>query len=100
MRDEELVAELAAAVGCPVRTDPEALERAARDETEDLRFLPLCVAEPRTTDEVSAVLRWAHGRGIPVTPAGARTGLSGGALAAHGGVSLSLRRMNAIVAID
>ena len=100
MRDEELVAELAAAAGCPVRTDPEALEREARDETEDLRFLPLCVAEPGTTDEVAAVLRWAYGRGIPVTPAGARTGLSGGALAAHGGVSLSLRRMNSIVAID
>jgi len=100
MRDDLLWADLAAAVECPVRTDGDALERAARDETEDLRFPPGCVVEPRTTGEVSAVLRWAHARGVPVTPAGARTGLSGGALAAHGGIALSLRRMDAIVAID
>ena len=100
MRDDLLWADLAAAVECPVRTDGDALERAARDETEDLRFPPGCVVEPRTTAEVSAVLRWAHAHGVPVTPAGARTGLSGGALAARGGIALSLRRMDAIVAID
>jgi glycolate oxidase len=37
---------------------------------------------------------------IPVTPIGAQTGLSGGALSIHGGVGLSLKRMNNIINID
>ena len=37
---------------------------------------------------------------MPVTAGGARTGLSGGALPVRGGIALSMRRMNKIVAID
>ncbi len=37
---------------------------------------------------------------IPVTPSGARTGLSGGALPVMGGINLSLERMNKIIEID
>ena len=70
------------------------------DETEDLVFMPDVVVEPETTEEVSALMAWAHGHGVPVTAAGARTGLSGGALPVQGGIAMSLRRMNRIVAID
>lgn len=39
-------------------------------------------------------------RKIPVTPAGARTGLSGGSLPIHGGVLLSMEKFNKILKID
>ena len=70
------------------------------DETEDLCFRPKLVAEPVSTEEVSELLKCAHKHGIPVTAAGARTGLSGGALAVRGGLALSLRRMDKIIQID
>lgn len=70
------------------------------DETEDLVFLPDVVLEPESTEEVAAILSWANNHEVPVTAAGARTGLSGGALPICGGIALSLNRMNRIHAID
>ena len=78
----------------------EVLDRNSVDETEDLFYRPNLVAEPTTTAEVSALLKAAYENDIPVTAAGARTGLSGGALAVKGGLALSLRRMDKILAID
>lgn len=72
----------------------------SQDHTEDLRFMPDAVVFPRNAEEVSAVLKWAHAQRIPVTPAGAWTGLSGGALPVRGGLSLSTKRLNRIVKID
>jgi glycolate oxidase len=72
----------------------------AHDETEDLKYPPEVVVKPRNAEEVSAVLAYCNARGIPVTPIGARTGLSGGALCVHGGVGLSLERFNRIIKID
>ncbi len=77
-----------------------ARERYAQDETEDLRFLPAAVALPASTAEVQTILRFAHDRRLAVTPRGAGTGLSGGALAATGGIVLGLERMNRIREID
>jgi glycolate oxidase len=71
-----------------------------RDETEDLLHVPDVVVRPRSTAEVAAVVRACAQHQVPVTPIGGRTGLSGGALCVHGGVGLSLDRMNAIVHID
>jgi len=70
------------------------------DETEDLSFPPQVVVRPRSTEEVAGVVRLCSTHAIPITPIGARTGLSGGALSVHGGVGLALDRMNAIVEID
>ena len=72
----------------------------ASDHTEDLEFWPDIVVFPRTTSEVSRVMAWANEHGIPVTPAGAMTGLSGGALPVKGGISISTKRLNRIVDID
>ena len=88
---------------CPhlrVHDAADVLEAHSADHTEDLRFLPEAVVEPQSTQEVSDVLAWAHAHRIPVTPAGAWTGLSGGALPVRGGISLSTRRLNRIVRID
>lgn len=95
------LAALAAELGPGVLTTAaEARERCARDETEDLRFLPEAVALPASTAEVQRILRFAHEHRIPLTPRGAGTGLSGGALPVQGGIVLSLERMNRIREID
>lgn len=62
--------------------------------------MPDAVAFPRNVTEVSQILKWAHAHRIPVTAAGAWTGLSGGALPVKGGISLSTKRLNQIVCID
>ena len=70
------------------------------DETEDLSFPPEVVLKPHSTHEISAILRYCNEAKIPVTPIGARTGLSGGALSVYGGVGLSMERMNRILEVD
>jgi len=83
-----------------VFVDDESLGHYAHDETENLHFLPDIVIKPRTALEVSAIMRTCNEYGIPVTPRGAGTGLSGGALPQFGGVLLSTERMNSILDID
>ena len=80
--------------------DHETLDVFARDETENLYFLPHIVIKPRTAAEISAVMKIFNEYKIPVTPRGAGTGLSGGALAHLGGVVISFERMNSIIEID
>jgi len=83
-----------------VLTDDESLKNYGHDETEDLVFLPDVVIRPRTTQEISAIMKICNEHNIPVTPRGAGTGLSGGALPQFGGVLLSTDRMNSILEID
>jgi glycolate oxidase len=83
-----------------VSSVPAVMEPYSHDYTEDLRFLPEVVVKPANAQEVSAVMKVCNTHFIPLTPAGARTGLSGGALAVYGGVVLSLERMNQILEID
>jgi FAD/FMN-containing dehydrogenase len=61
---------------------------------------PSAVLRPTTTDEVAAILRHAHDKGIKVTPQGGLTGLVGGARPLDGGIALSLERMTGIEEID
>ncbi|WP_426060729.1 FAD-binding oxidoreductase [Hymenobacter sp. B1770] len=71
-----------------------------RDHTEDLHYAPDVVLRPADADEISQIMRLCHENRIPVTPRGAGTGLSGGALPIHNGVLLSTERLNKIVQID
>ncbi len=70
------------------------------DETEDFNFPPAIVLKPISVEEVSAIMNFCHEHHIPVTPAGARTGLSGGALCDHGGVLISMEKFDKIIEID
>lgn len=72
----------------------------SHDETEDLSFLPEVILKPCSTKEVSIIMKYCNTNLIPVTPCGARTGLSGGSLPVCGGVSMSMERFNAIINID
>ncbi len=80
--------------------DDESRDKYAHDETENLHFLPDIVVKPRTAEEISALMKICHAHHIPVTPRGAGTGLSGGALPHKGGLLISFERMNDIIEID
>lgn len=83
-----------------VSLSPETLQRFSHDETEDLRFLPEVVLSPCRADEVARILGYCSEHRIAVTPVGARTGLSGGALSVYGGVALNTGRLNRILHMD
>ncbi len=72
----------------------------ASDHTEDFVFMPEVVLKPEVSAEVSAIMRYCNEWHIPVTVRGAGSGLSGACLPIHGGVVLSMERMNRIIEID
>jgi FAD/FMN-containing dehydrogenase len=61
---------------------------------------PAALVRPRTTEDVSTVLRLCHERNIVVVPQGGRTGLVGGATPVDGAVIISLERMTGIEELD
>lgn len=72
----------------------------AQDHTEDLYHMPEVVVKPKTAEEVAAIVKVCYEHHIPITPRGAGTGLSGGALPVYGGVVIAMSRMNQIIDID
>ncbi len=76
------------------------LKQYAMDETEDLCFYPQFAVKPANEKEVSEIVKLCYNNDVPVTPQGARTGLSGGALPVKGGVALSLEKLDSIISID
>ena len=97
---EQTVEEIRRAVGpeCLLR-EKETMETCARD-TSDLVRMPEMVVQPETADQIARLLQLANRYRFPVTPRGAGTGLVGGALAAHGGVVLSMAAMKRIRSVD
>jgi len=97
----EILQEIKNALGNDaVFTDAESLMQYSHDETEDLHYQPEIVVKPKTTEEVSALLKICNHYQVPVTPRGGGTGLSGAALPIYGGVSLSMEKFKAIIEID
>ena len=86
--------------GSNVYIDKENLEAYGHDETENLNFPPEILVKPVNVNEVSEIIKLAFENNIPVTPIGARTGLSGGSLSVCGGIGLSMERFNKIIQID
>lgn len=83
-----------------VLTGPDRLEAYGQDETEDFVFRPEVVLRPSGVEQVSAIMKLASEWRVPVTPRGAGTGLSGGALPVKGGILLSMEKFNHILQID
>ena len=83
-----------------ILTDKEVLFNYGHDETENLSFPPEILVKPKDVDQVSKIMKLANEYNIPVTPIGARTGLSGGSLSIHGGIGISMERFNKILKID
>ncbi|MGB0934429.1 MAG: FAD-binding oxidoreductase, partial [Lishizhenia sp.] len=87
-------------LGNRCKIDQESLEKHSKDETEDISVLPFIVVVPENTSEVSKILQYCNTHKIPVTPQGARTGLSGGAIPTEKGIALSMERFNKILNVD
>ena len=83
-----------------VFTDAESFEKYGKDHTERLHYNPSVVVKPRKPEEISALMKLANTHLIPVTPRGAGTGLSGGALPHLGGLVIAMERFNSILEID
>jgi glycolate oxidase len=64
------------------------------------RRLPLAVVLPKTTAQVSAIMRFCHQTGVPIVPRGAGTSLSGGAIPQEDAVVLCVAKMSRILEID
>ena len=75
------------------------LDQHAADLSYHAPHRPDIVVFPESTDEVAAVLAYADTSNVPVVPFGAGTSLEGHVIPLHGGISLDLTRMNAIVAL-
>lgn len=94
----KLAATLAADFGSDsVSLCPDTLRAFAADESHGPPSLPGLVFWASSTAHIERALSLCSALEIPVTPSGARTGKSGGAIPTHGGLALSLERMNRIL---
>ncbi|MGV8955053.1 MAG: FAD-binding oxidoreductase, partial [Cypionkella sp.] len=93
-----LIDDLTAALGAAhVITGPD-LGRYTADVMRHYQSRPIAAVRPADRDEVVAVMQIAARHGVAVLPASGRTGLTGG-LMTHGGLILSVERLNKIRAI-
>ncbi len=83
-------------------SDPERTVDYGHDEfsLREIAHEPDLVVRPGSTEEVAAILRLANDHGVPVTPRGGATGLCGGCVPVHGGIVLSLERLDRVLEID
>lgn len=61
---------------------------------------PVAVVRPTTVAAISKLLAWANQHGVPVTPWGAGSAVTGAPLPLHGGISLDMRALNQVLALD
>jgi len=100
----EIAEQLRAIVGekYVIFADPEKLEPYSHDEVTEKQYahMPEAVVRPASTEEIARIMKLANAELIPVTPRGAGSGLSGGAVPIYGGIVLLTDRMNGIIEID
>ncbi|HID17478.1 TPA: FAD-binding oxidoreductase, partial [Candidatus Bathyarchaeota archaeon] len=65
-----------------------------------VKYRPGVIVSPKTTEQVSAILRLANRHSIPVTPRGAGTSVAGNSLPVLGGICLDMCSMNKILELD
>ncbi len=100
-RRDDIIAGLAALVPpeCLIVSEDE--RRAFEtDALTAYRRMPLAVVLPRTTQEVSAVLRYCSEAGVNVVPRGAGTSLAGGAIPQEDAIVLGVSKMNRILDVN
>jgi glycolate oxidase len=99
--DSRLIAELREIVGADgVTSRATELKVYECDGWTIEKTAPDLLVRPRTTIEVSAILKLLHQRRLAFVPRGAGTGLSGGCLPVHAPVMICTSRMNRVLAID
>lgn len=80
--------------------EPEDLLVLGYDATPGLYSAPDVVVYPTSTEAVQAVVNIAREAGLPITPRGSGSGLSGGSIPLKGGMVLCLNRMDKILEVD
>jgi glycolate oxidase len=83
-----------------VLTDPDACASYALDESEGEGQPPFAVVRAESAADIQAALSVARDAEVPITPRGAGTGRTGGAVPSSGGIVLSTLGMNRIKEID
>ncbi len=99
----KILEELRGIVGAKnVITDKEKLEVFSHDETpiQQYAHMPEVALTPTTAEQVAEIVKLANRELIPITTRGAGSGLSGGAIPEHGGIIVSIEKMNKIIEID
>ncbi len=99
----QIIEELESILGSGnVITSQERMEHYGHDETnaEEYGHMPEAVVTPTSVGQISALMKLASHHTIPVTPRGAGSGLSGGAIPVYGGIVVSLEKMNRVIEID
>ncbi len=100
--NDEILKKLKEIVGDEnVRLEEDYLEKYSKDETSGIEVRrPEVVVFPTNAEHVSEIVKLSNEYMVPITPRGAGTGLSGGAVPAFGGIVLSLEKMNRIIEFD
>ncbi len=82
--------------------DKDKLDNFSHDEITDKKYahMPDVAVRPQNTQEIADIMKLANEEKIAVTPRGAGSGLSGGAVPIYGGIVLLFDRMNKILEID
>ena len=100
-RRDAIVSDLAALIGAEQIIGDEVGRRAFEtDALTAYRRMPLAVALPRTTEEVSKLLKYCHENQLRVVPRGAGTSLAGGALPSEDALVIGVSKMNRVLEID
>ncbi len=97
---DELLRTLRDLLGDRVSTAPAIRDHHSHGESYHAPALPDLVAFPRTTEEISAIVRAAAARRVPIVPFGAGTSLEGQVLALEGGLSIDLTQMNQVLRVS
>ena len=85
-----------------VLSETEKIEAYSHDETnaDEYAHMPEVAVLPSTVEQVAEIVKLANRRHIPITPRGAGSGLSGGAIPQFGGIILSVEKMNRLIELD
>lgn len=101
MFSNKLIKQFANIVGQEnVQVDKATLLAYSYDATPGFQALPQYVISPRSTEEVSGIVKICNKNKIPIVPRGAGTNLSAGTTPTEGGVVLLFKNMNRILEID
>jgi D-lactate dehydrogenase (cytochrome) len=95
-----LVAALGERFGTRFSSAAAVREQHGRDESPYAPMPPDAVVFTESTDEVAAVVSLAAAHRVPVIPYGVGSSIEGHLLALHGGISIDLGRMNAVLAVN
>ena len=74
-------------------------ERFGKDESFHASVPPDAVVTPKSTEEVSQIVKLCAEHGVPVIPYGTGTALEGHVAALYGGISINMQEMNDVIEV-